>query len=34
VVVAALADKTARTIRAVLAHGRAYRKEYVSARPA
>jgi transposase len=34
VVVVAVANKMARTIWAILAHGRAYRKEYVSARPA
>jgi transposase len=34
VVVVALANKRARTIWAVLTHGRAYQKEYVSARPA
>jgi transposase len=34
VVVVALANKMARTIWAVLAHGRAYQKEYVSVRPA
>jgi transposase len=34
VVVVAQANKMARTIWAVLAHGRAYRKEYVSASPA
>jgi hypothetical protein len=34
VVVVAQANKMARTIWAVLAHGRAYQKEYVSARPA
>ena len=34
VVVVALANKMARTIWAVLAHGRAYQKGYVSARPA
>jgi transposase len=33
-VVVALANKMARTIWAVLAHGRAYQKGYVSARPA
>jgi transposase len=34
VVVVALANKMARTIWAVLAHGRTYQKEYVSVRPA
>jgi transposase len=34
VVTVALANKMARTIWAVLAHGRAYQKEYVSTRPA
>jgi transposase len=34
VVIVALANKMARTIWAVLAHGRTYQKEYVSVRPA
>jgi hypothetical protein len=34
VVVVAQANKMARTIWAILAHGRAYQKEYMSARPA
>ncbi|EIP86861.1 putative transposase [Burkholderia humptydooensis MSMB43] len=33
VVIVALANKTARTIWAVLAHERAYRKDYISVKP-